>query len=141
MGHLLQGALLCLLEAPWRLRRRRCGLFDRSVLHASTMVLPHLLLPTTVLSSPVCFAGNSAGILVFTGGAFVIVAQHRRVALEALPQYDRLGADTGDVVPQRQESGAVAPAQERGQQSRAPGVGAFVSQIRRLGVRADDQSE
>jgi len=60
------------------------------------MVLPHLLIPTTVLSSPVCFAGNSAGILVFTGGAFVIVAQHRRVALEALPQYDRLGADTRD---------------------------------------------
>ena len=78
---------------------RLCGLFDRSVLHASTMVLRHLLLPTTVLSSPVCFAGNSAGILVFTGGAFVIVAQHRRVALEALPQYDRLGADMGDVVP------------------------------------------
>ena len=32
---LARGALLCLLEAPWRLRRRRCGLFDRSVLHAS----------------------------------------------------------------------------------------------------------
>ena len=35
----------------------------------------------------------------------------------------------------------MAPAQQGGQQCRASGVGAFVPQIRRLSVRADDQSE
>ena len=54
--------------------------------------------------------GGSAGVLVFAARASVVIAQHRRVAFEALPQDDRAGADVRDVVPECEECAAVAPA-------------------------------